>query len=97
VHALSRPVEPGRDGTTLHQPVFQVQPSRDGWAAHGSCPARGRMTGARYGTTRPRSCGRRAGPNYAVIRPGREPAPRTRAQTVSGISSRIRRSRYDRG
>jgi len=29
-HALPRPGEPGRDGTTLHQPVFQVQPSRDG-------------------------------------------------------------------
>jgi len=58
----------GRDGTTLHQPVFQVQPSgasvapRDAWAVRGSCPARGRTAGARGGAARPQSCGRRAGP-----------------------------------
>ncbi|EPZ85963.1 hypothetical protein BURCENBC7_AP7659 [Burkholderia cenocepacia BC7] len=61
-HALPRPGESGRDGTTLHQPVFQVQPSGDGagsaWIVPGAWADGGRAV--------------RNSP-AAVLRPARRP------------------------
>jgi len=84
------PDVPARDGTTLHQPVFQVQPSGNGAGGARIVPGARANDGCAVRAARPHSFGRHAGPNYAVIRPGREPARRTHAQTMSGVISPIR-------
>jgi len=105
VRAGCAPGAASRAATARHYTNLYFRFNRPG-------PARGRATRERR-TDRARHAGEQqawdteqpdrgppAGmqaPNYAVIWAGREPANRTRTQTVPDVSGRLRRSRYDRG
>ncbi|WP_152603327.1 MULTISPECIES: hypothetical protein [Burkholderia] len=96
---LAHARRPSRPATARHYTNLYFSYNRPGTerAAHDRARQAGERRVRGTGTTRPPPFGRHAGPNYAAIRPGREPASRTPTQTMSGISSRIRLSGYDQG